>query len=101
MRGILAKGSGQGGSQGPFPQEGEMAYKVMIEVIDDNIERAIKALKKEYMRSGISTELRRRTEPWKPSVRRNNKLRLAEKRKKRKLSRQNGKGPYPTIGQKI
>lgn len=53
-----------------------------IEVVDNQIEPALKALKKEMLKGGIFKEMKRRAYYEKPSVKR--KRKEAEARKKRR-----------------
>jgi len=55
---------------------------VKIEVVDNQIEPALKALKKEMLKGGIFKEMKRRAYYEKPSVKR--KRKEAEARKKRR-----------------
>lgn len=55
---------------------------VKIEVVDNQIEPALKALKKEMLKGGVFKEMKRRAYYEKPSVKR--KRKQAEARKKRR-----------------
>ena len=60
---------------------------VRIEVVDNQIEAALKALKKQMQRDGLFQEMKRRAHYEKPSVKRKRKQALARKRRRKALSR--------------
>ena len=63
-----------------------------IEVFDNQIEPALKALKKEMLKGGIFKEMKRRAYYEKPSVKR--KRKQAEARKKRRKALRRSQGDY-------
>ena len=63
-----------------------------IEVFDNQIEPALKALKKEMLKGGIFKEMKRRAYYEKPSVKR--KRKQAEARKKRRKALKRSQGDY-------
>jgi small subunit ribosomal protein S21 len=60
---------------------------VKIEVVDNQIEPALKALKKRMQREGLFQEMKRRSHYEKPSVKRKRKQAQARKRRRRALQR--------------
>jgi small subunit ribosomal protein S21 len=60
---------------------------VRIEVFDNQIEPALKALKKELVNGGILKEMKRRAYYEKPSVKRKRKQAEARKRRRRAARR--------------
>ena len=58
-----------------------------IKVIDGNINRAIKVLKRKLQQEGLFREMRSRKFYEKPSIRRRNKAKLAERRLRKKMKR--------------
>jgi small subunit ribosomal protein S21 len=60
---------------------------VKIEVFDNQIEGALKALKKQMLKDGIFQEMKRRAHYEKPSVKRKRKQAVARKRRQRALRR--------------
>ena len=54
-----------------------------IEVFDNQIEAALKALKKQMLKDGLFQEMKRRTHYEKPSVKRKRKQAMARKRRRR------------------
>lgn len=58
-----------------------------IEVFDNQIEPALKALKKEMLKGGIFKEMKRRTYYEKPSVKRKRKRAEARKKRRKALRR--------------
>jgi small subunit ribosomal protein S21 len=60
---------------------------VKIEVIDNQIEAALKALKKRMQRDGLFQEMKRRAHYEKPSVKRKRKQAMARKKRRRALAR--------------
>ena len=61
-----------------------------IEVVDNQIEPALKALKKEMVNGGVFKEMKRRAFYEKPSVRRKRKQAEARKRRRRAARRSHG-----------
>lgn len=61
-----------------------------IEVVDNQIEPALKALKREMLKGGIFKEMKRRAFYEKPSVKRKRKQAEARK-KRRKAARRSGR----------
>ncbi|HEV8306910.1 MAG TPA: 30S ribosomal protein S21 [Methylomirabilota bacterium] len=61
-----------------------------IEVFDNQIEPALKALKKEMATGGLFKEMKRRAYYEKPSVRRKRKQAEARKRRRRAARRSHG-----------
>lgn len=62
-----------------------------IEVVDNQIEPALKALRKEMLNGGVFKEMRRRASYEKPSVKR--KRKRAEARKKRRRAARRSQAP--------
>jgi len=62
-----------------------------VEVIDNQVEAALKALKKRMERDGAFKEMRRRAFYEKPSVRRKRKQAQARKRRRRTMQRERGR----------
>jgi small subunit ribosomal protein S21 len=60
---------------------------VKIEVFDNQIEAALKTLKKQLLKDGIFQEMKRRAHYEKPSVKRKRKQAMARKRRRRALQR--------------
>ena len=58
-----------------------------IEVIDNQIEQALKALKKQMQKDGAFQEMKRRAYYEKPSVKRKRKQAQARKKRRRALQR--------------
>jgi len=63
---------------------------VKIEVIDNQIEPALKALKKQMLAAGIFKEMKRRAHYEKPSVKRKRKQAEARKKRRKALKRSAG-----------
>ena len=61
-----------------------------IEVFDNQIEPALKALKKEMLKGGIFKEMKRRAYYEKPSVKRKRKQAEARKKRRKALRRSQG-----------
>ena len=60
---------------------------VKIEVVDNQIEPALKALKKQLLAAGLFKEMKRRAHYEKPSVRRKRKQAEARKKRRKALKR--------------
>jgi small subunit ribosomal protein S21 len=60
---------------------------VQIEAFDNQIEAALKPLKKQLLKDGIFQEMKRRAHYEKPSVKRKRKQAMARKRRRRALQR--------------
>lgn len=58
-----------------------------VEVFDNQVEAALKTLKKRMLKDGVFQEMKRRTHYEKPSVKRKRKQALARKRRRRALQR--------------
>jgi small subunit ribosomal protein S21 len=58
-----------------------------IEVFENQIEPALKALKKEMLKGGVFKEMKRRTYYEKPSVKRKRKQAEARKKRRKALKR--------------
>ena len=58
-----------------------------IEVFDNQIEAALKTLKKQLLKDGVFQEMKRRAHYEKPSVKRKRKQAMARKRRRRALRR--------------
>jgi len=58
-----------------------------VEVFDNQVEAALKTLKKHMLKEGVFQEMKRRARYEKPSVKRKRKQALARKRRRRALSR--------------
>ena len=62
-----------------------------IEVFDNQIEAALKQLKKQMLKDGLFQEMKRRAHYEKPSVKRKRKAAAARKRRRRALARARGR----------
>ena len=62
-------------------------FPVKIEVFDNQIEAALKALKKEMANGGVFKEVKRRAYSEEPSVRRKRKRSEAQRRRRRAARR--------------
>jgi len=60
---------------------------VKVEVIDNQIESALRTLKKEMLKEGLFQEMKRRARYEKPSVKRKRKQAAARKKRRRSLLR--------------
>jgi small subunit ribosomal protein S21 len=60
---------------------------VKVEVIDNQIESALRTLKKEMLKEGLFQEMKRRARYEKPSVKRKRKQAAARKKRRRALLR--------------
>ena len=58
-----------------------------VEVVDNQVEAALKALKKQMLKEGAFQEMKRRAHYEKPSVKRKRKQALARKKRRRALQR--------------
>jgi len=65
---------------------------VKIEVVDNQIEPALKALKKEMLKGGVFKERKRRAYYEKPSVKRKRKQAEARRKRRKALKRQSWTG---------
>ena len=77
-----------------FPTSSSRDYKagggarpLKIEVFDNQIEPALKALKKEMLKGGVFKEMKRRAYYEKPSVKRKRKQAEARKKRRKALKR--------------
>ena len=61
---------------------------MQVRVLDNNIERAIKVLKRKLSRAGLFKELRKRKYFEKPSDKRRRKQKEAQRRLRKKMRRQ-------------
>ena len=59
-----------------------------VEVFDNQIEAALKTLKKQMLKEGLFQEMKRRAHYEKPSVKRKRKQAQARKKRRRALKRQ-------------
>jgi small subunit ribosomal protein S21 len=78
---------GVGGSNGRG-DEGDETVK--IEVVENQIEAALKQLKKQMLKDGVFQEMKRRAYYEKPSVKRKRKQALARKKRRRAARRFRG-----------
>ncbi len=62
-----------------------------VEVVDNQVEAALKALKKRMERDGAFKEMKRRAFYEKPSVKRKRKQAQARKRRRRTMQRDRGR----------
>jgi small subunit ribosomal protein S21 len=60
---------------------------VKVDVIDNQIEAALKALKKQMLKDGVFQEMKRRAHYEKPSVKRKRKQAMARKKRRRAQKR--------------
>jgi small subunit ribosomal protein S21 len=60
---------------------------VKIEVFDNQVEPALKALKKQMLKEGLFQEMKRRAHYEKPSIKRKRKQAAARKKRRRALQR--------------
>lgn len=58
-----------------------------IEVFDNQVEPALKALKKQMLKEGLFQEMKRRAHYEKPSIKRKRKQAAARKKRRRALQR--------------
>ena len=58
-----------------------------IEVVDNQIEGALKALKKQMLKDGVFQEMKRRAAYEKPSVKRKRKQAAARKKRRKAMAR--------------
>ncbi len=58
-----------------------------VDVIDNQIEAALKALKKQMLKDGVFQEMKRRAHYEKPSVKRKRKQAMARKKRRRAQKR--------------
>ena len=65
-----------------------------IEVVENQIEAALKALKKHMVKEGIFQEMKRRAFYEKPSVKRKRKQAQARKRQRKALKRSNAAADF-------
>ena len=65
----------------------DAVHSVKIEVFDNQIEAALKTLKKQMLKDGVFQEMKRRAHYEKPSVKRKRKWAMARKRRQRALKR--------------
>lgn len=81
--------SGRIGAGAPMTDPGGRARpsSVKVEVIDNQIEPALKALKKQMLAAGIFKEMKRRAHYEKPSVKRKRKRAEAAKKRRKALKR--------------
>ena len=70
-------------------KKGGIPLAIIVEVQDDNLEKALKALKKKMQLDGLQKELKMRRFYEKPSVKRRRKMQEAERRR-RKARRRRG-----------
>jgi small subunit ribosomal protein S21 len=63
------------------------ALGLKIEVVDKQIESALKALKKQMLKEGLFHEMKRRAHYEKPSVKRKRKAAQARKKRRKALKR--------------
>jgi small subunit ribosomal protein S21 len=61
-----------------------------IEVVDNQVEAALKALKKQMLRDGTFREMKRRAAYEKPSVRRKQKAAAARRKRRKAMRRREG-----------
>jgi small subunit ribosomal protein S21 len=60
---------------------------VKIEVVDNQIEAALKALKKQMLKDGLFQEMKRRAYYEKPSIKRKRKQAAARKKRRKAMRR--------------
>ena len=66
---------------------GARGRSVKIEVFDNQIEGALKALKKQMLKEGLFQEMKRRAHYEKPSVKKKRKAAQARKKRRKALKR--------------
>jgi small subunit ribosomal protein S21 len=71
---------------------------VEVRVQSQNIEKALRDLKKKLQLDGLLGELKKRRHYEKPSVKKKNKMLEAQKRKRKLLKRSRPSGPGPRPG---
>ena len=71
----------------PVTERPRRGGPVRIEVVENQIEQALKALKRRMQKDGVFQEMKRRAYYEKPSVKRKRKQALARKKRRRALSR--------------
>lgn len=67
--------------------EGIELGPIQVDVVDNNVNRAINSLKREIGREGVNRELKRRRFYEKPSVAKRRKTREAERRRRKDARR--------------
>lgn len=68
----------------PFAsRKGGISLAIDVEVYDDNLEKAIKVLKKKMQLAGLQKEIKTRRFYEKPSVKRRRKMQEAERRRRK------------------
>lgn len=72
------------------PERRPRPSSVKIEVFDNQIEPALKALKKQMLLAGVFKEMKRRAYYEKPSVKRKRKQAEARKKRRKALKRSGG-----------
>jgi small subunit ribosomal protein S21 len=80
------------GKSGRRSRRGGLVKTVKIEVVDNQIEPALKALKKEMLKGGVFKEMKRRAYYEKPSVKRKRKQAEARRKRRKALKRQSWTG---------
>jgi small subunit ribosomal protein S21 len=74
------------GKQGDFKKtESEVISSVEIQVIDNNVEKAIRVLKRKLQQEGLFREMKQRKYYEKPSVKRKRKEKEAQRRLRKKM----------------
>ena len=71
----------------PVTERTRRDHPVRIEVVENQIEQALKALKRRMQKDGVFQEMKRRAYYEKPSVKRKRKQAMARKKRRRALSR--------------
>lgn len=70
-------------------REGIELGPIQVDVVDNNVNRAINSLKREIGREGVNRELKRRRFYEKPSVAKRRKTREADRRRRKDTRRSN------------
>lgn len=73
---------------------GRIVTAARIEVVENHIEGALKALKKHMQKEGLFQEMKRRAFYEKPSVKRKRKQAQARKRKRKAMKRAESAGDW-------
>jgi small subunit ribosomal protein S21 len=66
-----------------YKKEGGIPLAIVVEVQEDNLEKALRTLKKKMQLDGLQRELKNRRFYEKPSVKRRRKMQDAERRRRK------------------
>jgi small subunit ribosomal protein S21 len=77
--------SGRVGHEPADSVESEVSWSVEIQVVDNNVEKAIRVLKRKLQQEGLFREMKQRKFYEKPSVKRKRKEKEAQRRLRKKM----------------